>query len=341
MIATWLGISLALVMPRPDGLLFQDLNATVMESASEHLSSLNTSLGVPLNPKIGMGFWATIRGDATRAGPFKEASLVACIVAEIKQFSWTDPENVPITAPKTERRCLDMLFTFQPALLPGAEFTTYKAGMVLILLLRDLFKLSLWPCGSITAEIARYDTARAPHPWGLPIGLISIEKLAPGAGAMNNLTVCESNDEITLLTPSKSDSSKDIRARDNTNDSLMADPKDVRERKWLGSYVKLTTYIFAKTSLSRVRQLLPVGPHMYPMTLRLHSEFDHEMEANITIIRDPEDIRWLSVLAAAVKMCETARVNDRWDYRDVIIMSINMEPFLMLSIRPTWSEPPR
>lgn len=339
MIATWLRISHALVMPRRDGLLFQDLNVTVMESASEHLSSLNTSLGVPLNPTFDMGFWAKIGGDATRAGPFQGASLVACIVVEIAQSSWSDPENVPVAAPKTERRCKDMLFTFQPALLPGAEFTTYKAGMALILLLRDLFGHSLWPLGHITVEIAKYDTARAAHPWGLPIGLISIEKLAPGVGAMNNLTVSEGNDDSTPLTLSKSDSSKHISARDNTNDGLMADAKDVRERKWLGGYVRLIIYIFAKAALSRVQQILPVGPHMYPMVLRLKSEFDAEMEANLTIIRDPGEIVWLSVLGAAVTMCETARANDRWDYQDAIYVSLHDRPSLKLSIGPTWSEP--
>ncbi|KAL8783122.1 MAG: hypothetical protein Q9195_009484 [Heterodermia aff. obscurata] len=337
--AILLWISNALVISHPHGSLFPDLNATAMEPASEHLSALNLSLGVPLNPTADMGFWARTTGAVTRAGPFRKVSLVACIVSMVAQFSWSEPQHVPITDPKTERHCRGMLFTIQPTLLPGADFTTYKAGMAFLILLRDLFSLSLWSRGHITAGIAKYNTSKAPHPWGLPIGVIYIEKIGPEVGNMTNPTASKDIDDFTPLI-SISELSNDSSAENSTN-GFLADAKEIRETKWLGGYVRLVTYIFAKAWDSRVQSSLPAGQHNFPMVLHLRSDVNWDMESNITIVQDPGAMLWLSVLGAAIELCETAAANDRWDYREAISVALHGSPRVRLSIGPTWRPGPR
>ena len=340
-IATWLWISNAIVISHSDKFLFPDLNPTAVESASGFPSRLNTSLGVPLRLTSDMGFWAISRGADTRAGPFEEALLIECIVVMISRISWSDPENVPITGPKMEERCKDMLFTIQPTLLPGADFTTYKAGIAFLLTLRQLFNRPLWPRGHLTIEIAKYDTAKAPRPWGLPIGVIYIEKLVPELRTMMNLTASENSDGVLPSIPAKSEINSENRAGNSTNDDSLATERPLRRRKWLGGYVKLVTWIFGQAWDSRVQQSLPVGPHTFPMALHLRSEFDPEMEANITVLRDAGDMLWVSVLGAAIELCEIAARNDRWDYQEAIFVADQSQPSVRLSIGPTWKDGPR
>lgn len=315
-IATLLWISNAIVISHSDGSLFSDLNAT----ASEDSSPLNTSLRVPLIPTPDMGFWVKVRATDTRAGPFKEISLVACTVAIIARFSWSGPENVPITAPKTEKRCKGILFSIEPTLLPGAELTTYKAGIAFIVMLRNLFVLPVWPRGHLTIEIAKYDPAKEPQPWGLPIGVIYVENLAPEVGSTVNSTASNDNDVIPSIS-SKSEISYDTSAGNSTHDGLLsADSKTTRERKWLACYIQLVRYMFAKAYDSRVSEILPPGhaPHMFPMVLHLRSDVDDEMEAVLAILRDPGSMIWLSVLGAAMHLCEIAAANGRWEYEEAI-----------------------
>ena len=294
-------------------------------------------------PTSDMGFWAKSRGSDTRAGPFDEASLVECIVILVSRFSWTDPDNSPITAPKVEERCKAMLFTIQPTLLPGAEFTTYKAGMAFLLTLRHLFNRPVWPRGHLTIDIAKYDIAKAPRPWGLPIGVIYIEKLIPEVGTiMMNLTASEHGDGVLPSISSKREVSNEGRAAGNsTHDDFLATERPLRRRKWLGGYVKLVTWIFGQAWDSRVQQSLPVGPPMFPKTLHLRSEFDHEMEANITVLRDVGHMLWLSVMGAAIELCGIAATNNRWDYREAISVADRSLPSVRLSIGPTWKDGPR
>ena len=344
-ISAWVWISSAIVISHSDGSLFSDLNATAMEPASDHILPLDTSLRAPLIPSFNQGFWVRTRDTETKAGPFDEASLVACIVGMIAGFSWSGPENVPITAPKTEKRCKGILFTIEPTLLPGAEFTTYKAGMAFLIMLQHLFDLPVWPRGHITTTIARYDPAKAPQPWGLPIGVIYTEKIAPGTGSIMNLTAPEDKDDILPLISSKNETAVDVSgAGISTNDALFADDKKTRERKWLACYVRLVSHMFAKAWDSRVQQSLPTGPLKFPMVLHLRSATNHEMEANLTFIRDPGPMLWLSVLGAAIELCEVVAKNDRWDYREAILVRNSQqesEPCVRLGIGPTWRDGPR
>ena len=344
-ISAWVWISSAIVISHSDGSLFSDLSATAMEPASLYTLPLNTSLGAPLIPSYNQGFWVKTRDTETKAGPFDEASLVACIVGIISRFSWSGPEIVPITARKTEKRCKSILFTIEPTLLPGAEFTTYKAGMAFLIMLQHLFDLPAWPRGHITTTIAKYDPAKAPQPWGLPIGVIYIEKLAPAVGSMMNLTASEDKDEVLPLIFSKTETTIDgSGAGNSTNDALSADGKKTRERKWLACYVRLVSYMFAQAWDSRVRQILPAGPLKFPMALHLRSDTNHEMEANVTLIRDPGPMLWLSVLGAAIELCEVVAKNDRWDYREAILVRNSQqesEPCVRLGIGPTWRDGPR
>ena len=342
MIAVWVWTSSETVVSHSDGPLFPDRNATVLHPASRYTWPLNRSLGVPLNPTHNMGFWARTTGTDTRAGSFNEASLVACIVAMVSRFSWSDPPDIPITALKTERRCRDMLFTIQPSLLPGADFTTYKAGIAFLIVLRDLFSLRLWHCGHITTGIAKYDTDKAPHPWGLPIGTLYIEKLAPQVGTTENLAAAKDDDNLISSVSSKSEISNDSGAGDNSTDGgFYPVPKKIRERKWLGCYAKMVSYIFSQAWDSRVQQIVPAGRHAFPLILHFRSDVDLEMEANITLVRDLGPVIWLSVLGAALELCEIAATNDRWDYKEAIWVEQQGRPSVKLSIGPTWRDGPR
>ena len=349
-IAAWVRISSTIVISRPDWAHFPDLNATEMESAFEDTSPLNMSLGVPLVPSMNLGFWSKSTGTDTQAGPFNEASLVACIVSMISQLSWTALPDIPIPTPKMERRCANILFTIKPSLLPGADFTRYKTGIALITLLWTMFKRGqFWSCGHITVEIHRYDPAKTPRPWGLPIGIIYVEKIAPEVGTMMNSTASRDNgDDLVPLISSKRDISNPSGGVKNRNSSindesllLLADDaaKKTRQMKWLGTYASLMRFMFAKAWNSRVALTLPRTTHISPQVpvgSHWRSDFDPEMEANVTFVHDPGPMLWDRVVSAAMQLCELAMAKDRWDYTETIWVPQQGLRTLRLSIGPTW-----